>query len=445
MSTFEQAVLGAMMLDSSAYWQVADVLSSADFQGERHAAIFDAIAGMAKAGKPVDAVTMGDELPEHFSYMLELAGSTPSAATIKHYAEEVRKASEMRRVKRVGQQIATINCSYADAQRMLADVAPRDSSAVKPVKAYMGDALALMQKRCEAQEVVTGLPTGLDQLDELTAGLQPGTLIFLAARPSMGKTALALQIAVRNALRKKRVMVFEMEMTGVQLSERSVSLISGVQFNFIKKPKLIPDEGWPRIVNAYAMLEESSLIIDESGAQTIESICARARQQHMQSPLSLIVVDHLGLMDLPGKGNPVNEIGIVTKQLKAMAKQLGIPVLCLVQLNRSVEQRADKRPMLSDLRDSGRIEEDADVVFMLYRDEYYNPGSPHKGFAELLVRKNRDGETDMIPLRARLDVMKFETCEALPHGTAKQSSSTVVDFGEYASGKSAAAGDHEQE
>lgn len=436
-SAYEQAVLGSMMLDATGYWQVADLITSADFGDERHASIYETIQGLCKDGKPVDPVTMMEVMPEYGHYLIAISGEcTPSS--IKHYADEVRKEGESRRVKLAGQRIASGNCSYTEAQRLLADVAPRNTAAVKHVRVFMKDALSLMQKRCDENHATNGLPTGLDKLDEMLSGLQTG-LVIVAARPSMGKTALALQIAVRTALRKKRVLVFEMEMTGTQLSERAVSAISGIDYGAVRKPRLLQEDQWPRIVGAFAKLEESSLIIDESGTQNIESICARARQQHMQEPLSAIVIDHLGLMDLPGKGSPVTEIGNVTKALKALAKDLDIPVICLVQLNRKLEERGDKRPLLSDLRDSGRIEEDADVVLMIYRDEYYNEASPHRGYAELLIRKSRDGETGMVPLRAKLNIMRFESCEGLPHVESKPSR-TVRDFSEFTDRKTAAAG-----
>lgn len=439
MSAYEQAVLGAMMLDASSYWRVADLIGAADFGDGRNAELFDVIAERCKKDRPVDAVTLGDEFPHYASYLYEIAGSS-TVSSARAYAEEVRQHAENRRVKIAGQKIASSGCGYVEAQRYLAEVSPRNTLSAKPIKAYIGDALTLMQKRFDSQDIVTGLATGLDGLDEITAGLQPGSLVIVAARPSMGKTAFALQVGLRNALRDKRVIVFEMEMTGVQLSERSVSQISSVPFGSIKKPYLVHEEEWPRITKAYTMLEACSLIVDESSSQTTESICARARQQHMQSPLSLVVVDHLGLLTLPGKGNPVNELGDATKAFKVLAKDLGIPVIVLVQLNRSLEQRADKRPMLSDLRDSGRIEEDADLVLMLYRDEYYNHSSPHRGYAELLIRKNRDGETGIVPLRSMLHIMRFESCEGLPNATRTITSGAAIDFSNYTDRKTQAAG-----
>lgn len=438
MNAYEQSVLGAMMLDASSYWQVADLISCSDFADERHERLFDVMAKLAKAGKPIDAVTMGDVVPELAHYLVGIADATPSAANIRAYAEEVRKASEVRRVKRAGQQIATMHCTYTEAQRILANVAPRDMAAIRPVKAYMGEALSEMQKLCDDENVFVGLPTGLAHLDEVMAGLEPATLIMVAARPSMGKTALAIQLAVRNALRRKRVAVFEIEMSGKRLTQRAVSLISGIPYSSIRRPKTLVEEDWPKVVDAYAKLEKSALIIDESSSQTAESICARAKQLHMQEPLSLVVIDHLGLVRLPGKTLEAIETGHVTTQFKALAKDLDIPVIVLVQLNRKVEERHDKRPLLSDLRDSGRIEEDADIVVMIYRDEYYNQDSQDRGLAELLVRKNRDGETKTVTVQAKLDIMRFETFEGERHVRTK---SKVIGFSGYADGKARAAGD----
>jgi replicative DNA helicase len=433
MSGYEQAVLGAMMLDPAGYWMVADKIDADDFTNPHNAEIFEAIAELSKANKPTDAVTMGDKLPGLASYMCGITAAA-TFSSLRHYADEVRMAGEGRRVTAAGKRISVGGMTFAEAQRELSDVAPRHAGAAKPIKAYMGDALSQMQRRCDADEAITGLPTGLDGLDEKTCGLQPGTLNIIAARPSMGKTALALQIAVRTAVRGKRVAVFELEMTGVQLSERAVSMISGIDFGKIRNPRQMDEADWPKIADAFAKLEKSALIVDESSTQNVESICARVRQLHMQEPLALVVVDHLGLIDLPGKGNPVNETGAVTKALKALAKDLAIPVVLLVQLNRSCEQRADKRPVLSDLRESGRIEEDADVVAMLYRDDYYNENSAHKGYAELFLRKNRDGETGTVPLRARLNIMRFEGCDELPSAKAV-TGGKAIDFGGYASRK----------
>ena len=438
MSAYEQAVIGAMMLDENAYWRVADIVRAEDFTVRVNAEIFQAIADLCKAGKPSDPVTMGEILPEHSVYMLDVC-SNCSTTSARHYAEEVRKSGELRRVNIAGQKIAAAHCSYTDAQRILADVSPRDVAAMKPIKAYMADALAVMQKRCDSEESITGLPTGLGGIDVKTSGLQPGTLVIVAARPSMGKTAFALQIAVRTALRGKRVAMFALEMTGVQLSERAVSLISGVNYSRIRAPKSLDEADWPRITEAFSKLEKSALVVDESGTQTAESICARTRQMHMQEPLAMVVVDHLGLIDLPGKGNSVNETGGVTKAFKALSKDLGIPVVLLVQLNRKCEEGVEKRPLLSHLRESGRIEEDADIVMMLYRDDYYNEKSKDRGFVEVLIRKNRDGENGMVPLRANLAAMRFESCEGLP-GESSESSADAIDFGSYASRKTAGGG-----
>lgn len=440
MSTYEGAVLGSIMLNDANYWHVADVLTVDDFSGPVNRRIFAKLAELCQTGKPCDAVTLNDELPEDGDYCYQLANSaTPSSS--KHYAEKVREESERRKVKAAGQRIAIGEHSYADAQRILADVSPKDTKAIRAIREYLSDFLGVMQKRCEEDGNTTGAPTGLEGLDEVTGGLQPGDLIMVAARPSMGKSAFAMQLALHSACNGGRVGVFSLEMSGVALTARAVSHVGRVEYSAIKNPKTLREEDWSRVVAANEALEASGLVIDETGSQSPESIRARATQLHMQSKLSMIVIDHLGLVDVPKvKGNDASNLGEVTKSFKALAKALGIPVILLVQLNRSLEQRQDKRPMLSDMRDSGRIEEDADVVLMIYRDEYYHEDSQHKGYAELLVRKNREGQLVTVPLRCRLNIMRFEDCDGLP-AIIRDSIKPNARFGRFASGKAAAAGD----
>lgn len=454
----EQAVLGGLMLSPNALDKISYRLTEEDFYRRDHRLIWRAIVELSAKGMPCDAVTMGDWFDTHgmaemiggASYLIKLANDTPSAANIQSYAEIVREKSILRQLidagvsitedayRPDGKSVKEILQSAGQRVFKISEASDRGTlAAIRPVKAYMGEALSEMQKLCDDENAFVGLPTGLSHLDEVTAGLEPATLIMVAARPSMGKTALAIQLAVRNALRRKRVAVFEIEMSGKRLTQRAVSLISGIPYSSIRRPKTLGEEDWPKIVDAYAKLEKSALIIDESSSQTAESICARAKQLHMQEPLSLVVIDHLGLVRLPGKTLEAIETGHVTTQFKALAKDLDIPVIVLVQLNRKVEERHDKRPLLSDLRDSGRIEEDADIVVMIYRDDYYNPDSQDRGLAELLVRKNRDGEVKNITIKARLDIMRFETYEGETHVKPKR---TVIGFSGYADGKAKAAG-----
>jgi replicative DNA helicase len=415
MSAAEQAVLGAVMLDASAYWQVADIVTADDFGDERNARVYTHLAGLIEAAKPVDVFMIGESLPDLSHYVLEVANASASASTARAYADVVRQDSERRKVVAAGRRMALERPTFAEAQAILADVAPRNANAIKSAGELLGSVMDSMQRRLEQDGSITGQSTGLANFDKRTSGLQPGCLYIIAGRPSMGKTAAGLQIAVNVAMQGKRAFVAELEMTGEGLTERALSYLSGVDYGLIRHPKMLREEHWPRITDATAKVNASGLIIDDTPGQTGEQIIAKARQLHMQSPLSLLVVDHLGLVRLPGRGRPDLETSAITKSLKALAKKLSIPVLCLVQLNRKVEERQDKRPLLSDLRESGGIEEDADVVVMLYRDEYYHAESQHKGYAEWLIRKNRDGETGMDPYRAVLNQMHFVDAEELPY------------------------------
>lgn len=416
MSASEQAVLGAILLDATAYWQVADVVGVEDFGDQRNARLFAKLKELCDAAKPVDVFVVGESFGDNAmsGYTMDVASNTASAANARAYAEVVRSDSERRKVVAAGRRMALEAPTFNEAQAILAQVAPRNEKAAKHVSGILTEVMDSMQARIDQDGSMTGLSSGMPSFDERTGGMHGGDLIIIAGRPSMGKTTKAMQIAVNVAVAGGRVYAAEMEMTGAGLTERAISYLSAVDYGLIKKPKLLREEHWPRLLNATKELNNSGLIIDDSASQTAESIVARAMQLHMQDPLSLVVVDHLGLVQLPGRGRSDLETGMVTKALKRMAKKLGIPVICLVQLNRKVEERTDKRPLLSDLRESGGIEEDADVVVMLYRDEYYHPDGPFKGYAEALYRKNRDGMTGMEPLRAVLNQMHFAPCEGLP-------------------------------
>lgn len=443
MSVAEESVLGAVLLDPAAYWQVADIITADDFGNERNQAIFAEVARRNESSLPADVFVVGEAMPDIAADLIVLANNTASTAStvVRSYAEIVRQDSERRKVVIAGRRMAMERATFAEAQVILADVAPRDTKAAKIASVLLSEVMDSMQRRLEQDGAITGLSTGLSNLDKRTSGLQPGNLYIIAGRPSMGKTAAGVQIGVNIALTGKRVFVAELEMTGVGLTERAISYVGSVDFGLIKKPKLLQEDHWTRITGATAKIHESGLIIDDTPGQTAEQIIAKARQLHMQSPLSLMILDHLGLVRLPGRGRTDLETGAVTKALKVLAKTLRIPVICLVQLNRKVEERQDKRPMLSDLRESGGIEEDADVVVMLYRDDYYNANSPHKGFAEWLIRKNRDGETGMDPYKAALNQMHFRDAEELPYVPAPEPRRASGRFGRQSFGGSRAAED----
>jgi replicative DNA helicase len=447
MSASEQAVIGAIFLDPSSYWQVADVVGVEDFGDQRCARLFAKLKELCDAAQPVDVFVVGESFGDNqmAAYAMEVTNNAASAANARAYAEVVRSDSERRKVVAAGRRMALEAPTFNEAQAILAQVAPRNAKAAKHVSGILNEVMDAMQTRLDQDGSITGTSTGLGNYDKRTSGMHDGTLIIVAGRPSMGKTTLGMQVAVNvsnqvdsrlvhpeGKSRKRRVFVAEMEMTGSGLTERAISYLSGVDYGLIRKPKSLQDCDWPRIVGATHLLNDSGLIIDETPAQTCEAIIARIRQLHMQEPLSLVVIDHLGLVRLPGKGRPDLETGQVTKAFKSLSKGLGIPVMCLVQLNRSLESRTDKRPMLSDLRESGAIEEDADIVAMLYRDDYYHADSPHKGYAELLFRKNRDGETGMEPLFAKLSQMHFADAEYLPNVPDPEPRRTSGRFGGFA-------------
>lgn len=443
MNAMEQSVIGACLLDPKGYWQVADVITEDDFSDERHVDMFRAIAATAQKGHHLDAVSMGDAMPAHGGYAIELANAAVPT-NVRFYADRVAAESISRQVRMAGERIAKLATgdSLAEAARMISAIAPHRGSEALPVKAYLQQAVQRMQERCNDPGKIRGVTTGIGSLDDRIGGLEDGTLNILAARPSMGKTALAMQVATQGA-RQGHVFVASLEMTGEKLSERLISHMSGVSHKLLRTPYKIEEHAWPAIMRATSEAEKLPMTIDEGGSHTIQSICARAQQIHMQHKLRLVVIDHLGLIQRPGRKNTAEEVGDITRDAKSLSKSLGCPVLLLVQLNRKVEDSHDKRPMLSHLRDSGRIEEDADTVLMLYRADYYFADHEPKGIAEILCRKVRDGETGTVYTRANLDCMTFEECDE-PAYTESQvehfASRSTRRFGRNADHKAAASG-----
>lgn len=402
----EHALLGSLLQDNGAFWKIADQLGPEDFADDNCRRLFAVIRNAVRAGQAVDAVTVleahGDGMGR---FAVDLQRGSAGSAMATAYADVVRRQGEQRRLRGVGQRIASCE-SYEAAQALLAEVRPRQSAALKGMKDGLREMVDAMQRRYDADGAVSGVPTGLESLDALTAGWQAGDLIILAARPSMGKTALALQAAIAAG----RSLVFSLEMTAGRLVERLVANVGRLPLRWILFPLEAPDNASGRVLEASREAATLPLLFDDTAGLTVDAICSRARQAHMQEPLRLIVVDHLGLISRPGRHDPT-ELGQITTQLKALGKALGIPVLLLCQLNRSVESRNDKRPQLSDLRDSGRIEEDADVVIGLYRDEYYHPKGPLAGYAEATVLKQRQGELGTAWAKSMLSMMRMESCD----------------------------------
>lgn len=415
----EQAVIGGLMLAPDSLDRVGDFLTEHDFYRRDHRLIYRAIRELSEKNKPFDAVTLGEwfevnALSEQIGgtgYLIELASSTPSAANIRAYAEIVREKAVMRQLIEAGTEI--VNDGFQpegrDSQEVLsaaemkvfkiAEQGRRGRADFVPLREAMKDAFGILQERYENQGNVTGLPTGFHDLDEMTAGLQPSDLIILAARPAMGKTTLALNIAEYGALKtKKAVAVFSMEMSASQLAFRLISSIGRVNATRLRTGQL-EDEDWSRVNMAIKMLSDVKVFIDDTPALSPDVLRSKARRIKREHDLGLIVVDYLQLMQVPGSAeNRTNEISEISRSLKALAMELKVPVIALSQLNRGVDSRQDKRPMMSDLRESGAIEQDADVILFIYRDEVYNQDSPRKGIAEIIIAKQRNGPVGKIDL-----------------------------------------------
>lgn len=409
----EQAILGGLMLENQAWDKVAHVICEEDFYRTEHKALFRVMLGLANRNQPFDVVTILDALKNTNSlddaggevYLFELANNTPSVANISAYAEIVREKSVQRQLINVATDIADLSYNPGDrevselldfAERKVFAIAEQTAGDGGPaiIKSILTKAVERIDMLYNNTDAITGLSTGLTDLDELTSGLQRADLVIVAGRPSMGKTTFAMNIAEHAAIKdSKPVLVFSMEMPADSLAMRMMSSLGRIDQHKIRTGKL-SDDDWPRITSAVHMLSESSLFIDDTPGLTPAEMRARARRlmkEHGQ--LSLIVVDYLQLMKVPGfkAENRTAEISEISRSLKSLAKELNVPLIALSQLNRSLEQRHDKRPVMSDLRESGAIEQDADLICFIYRDEVYNEDSPDKGVAEVIIAKHRNG------------------------------------------------------
>ncbi|WP_020394282.1 replicative DNA helicase [Thiolinea disciformis] len=409
----EQSVLGGLMLDNEAWMVVGDKLVEEDFYRQDHRLIFRAISQMALQQKPVDVLTLTEWLRENrlledaggLAYLALMAKDTPSAANISAYADIVREKSILRQLISVGTEIAdsAFNPEGRESRQLLdeaerrvfeiAEQGARNTRSFRPLKTLMKLSLDHIQELSKLNSGITGVSTGYTDLDEMTSGLQKGDLIIVAGRPSMGKTTFSMNIAEYAAAHKKLpVAVFSMEMPAEQLTLRLLSSMGRVDQHRVRTGQLT-DEDWPRIATAVKIFADVPMFIDDSPALSPNEVRARSRRlvrEHGQ--LGLIVLDYLQLMQGSGKNeNRTNEVSEISRSLKALAKELNVPIIVLSQLNRSLEQRPNKRPIMSDLRESGAIEQDADVIMFVYRDEVYNPDSAEKGSAEIIIAKQRNG------------------------------------------------------
>ncbi len=425
----EQSVLGGLMLDNESWEKIADLVNEKDFYRHDHALIFRAIAALSEEDKPYDVVTIKDWLEQRneldsiggLAYLGLLANETPTAVNVKAYAEIVREYSVLRKLIKVGHDIT--NAAYNadgktskelldEAERLVFQIAEQsagENEGFEDIKSLLSKAVKKVEELFSSDEPLTGISSGFTKFDEMTSGLQRSDLIIIAGRPSMGKTTFAMNLAEFAAVSgEKSVAVFSMEMPGEQLAMRMMSSLGRINQHNLRTGKL-EDHDWPRLTSSVAMLSKAKLFIDDTAALSPTELRARCRRLKREHGLDLIVIDYLQLMQLSGSSeNRATEISEISRSLKALAKELSVPVIALSQLNRSVEQRPDKRPVMSDLRESGGIEQDADVILFIYRDEVYNPDSPDKGTAEILIRKQRNGPIGALRLSFLGQYTRFE-------------------------------------
>ncbi len=430
----ESSVLGGLLLDNGAWDRVGDLLGDGDFYRYEHRLIYAAMASLINASRPADVITVFEHLQSlgkaeevgGLAYLNALAQYVPSAGNIRRYAEIVRERAILRKLVSVSDEIATnafnpqgraVAQILDEAEQKIFKIGEEGSrmkEGFQSMDTLVVDLLDRVQEMADNPNDVTGVPTGFVDLDRMTAGLQAGDLVVLAARPSMGKTAFAINIAEHVALNEGLpVAVFSMEMGASQLAVRIVGSIGRINQGHLRTGKLTDDE-WGRLSEVLDLLHGVSLFIDETAALNSAELRARARRMARQfgGTLGLIVIDYLQLMSGSSKSdgeNRATEISEISRGLKALAKELHCPVIALSQLNRSVETRTDKRPMMSDLRESGAIEQDADVIMFIYRDEYYNKDSKEPGVAEIIIGKQRNGPTGTVKLAFLNMLTRFES------------------------------------
>ncbi len=429
----ESSVLGGLLLDNGAWDRVGDLLVDGDFYRHEHQLIYAAIGALVNASKPADVITVFEHLQNQghvdsvggLGYLNSLAQYVPSASNIRRYAEIVRERSILRKLVSASDDIATaafnpkgraVDKILDEAEQKIFNIGEEGSrmkQGFQSMDSLVVELLDRVQEMADNPNDITGVPTGFHDLDRMTSGLQPGDLVVLAARPSMGKTAFAINIAEHVALNEGLpVAVFSMEMGAAQLAVRVVGSIGRVDQGHLRTGKLT-DEEWPRLTEAIERLRTVSLHIDETPGLTPSELRANSRRLARQcGKLGLIVVDYLQLMSGSSGSdgdNRATELGEISRGLKMLAKELQCPVIALSQLNRGVEQRTDKRPMMSDLRESGAIEQDADIIMFIYRDDYYNKDSKDPGVAEIIIGKQRNGPTGTVRLAFLKPLTRFES------------------------------------
>jgi replicative DNA helicase len=424
----EQSVLGGILLAERGFEEVADRLSEEDFYREDHRLLYRAICELNDLGSPLDAVTVTEwfenngqiDRVDGGAYIVQLTNTTPSAANITAYADIVREKSILRSLIDVGTLITSSAFGsegrnskelLEEAEKAIFAIADRGQRAGQgfvSVQDTLDEAFKRIQELVEQDGDITGIPTGFIDFDKKTAGLQDSDLVIVAGRPAMGKTTLAMNIAENAAIKSKvPVAVFSMEMSSLQLVMRLFSSLGQIEQGRLRTGNL-DDLDWPKLTSAMNLLRKSKIFIDETPALSPSELRARARRLKREHDIGMIVIDYLQLMQVPGNNeNRANEIAEISRSLKALAKELHLPVIALSQLNRSLEQRPNKRPVMADLRESGSIEQDADLIVFIYRDEVYNEDSPAKGKAEIIIGKHRHGSTGTVELNFQGPWLRF--------------------------------------
>jgi replicative DNA helicase len=434
----ESSVLGGLLLDNGAWDRMGDLLVDGDFYRHEHKLIYAAIGGLINASKPADVITVYEQLQNlgkadeigGLVYLNSLAQYVPSASNIRRYAEIVRERSILRKLVSASDEIATqafnpqgkpVDKILDEAEQKIFNIGEegtRMKQGFQSMDALVVELLDRVTEMAENPNDITGIRTGFHDFDKMTSGLQPGDMIVLAARPSMGKTSLAINIAEHVALEEGLpVAVFSMEMGASQLAVRIVGSIGRIDQGHLRTGKL-SDEEWPRLTEAIERLRTVSLHIDETPGLSTSELRANARRLARQyGRLGLIVVDYLQLMSTSSSGdeNRATAVGEISRGLKMLAKELKCPVIALSQLSRGVESRTDKRPMMSDLRESGAIEQDADIIMFIYRDDYYDKNSKEPGVAEVIISKHRNGPTGTVKLAFLKPITKFENLASYSH------------------------------
>ena len=425
----EQSVIGSMLLDREAIAAASELISAEDFYNKQYGILFETMCELHDGGSPVDLVTLQDRLrtkdvpPEVSSleFIRDLLSAPLTSANIKHYARIVAEKSTLRKLIRLNEEIA--NTCYTGKEsleyiledtekRVFQLVQKRSVDAYVPIRQVVMNAMDKIEAAAKNSGTVTGIPTGFLDLDFRTAGMQPSDLVLIAARPSVGKSAFALNIARHVAFKKNMtVAIFSLEMSKEQLVNRMFAMESGVDSQKLRTGQM-NDQEWEKLIESAGMIGKSSLIMDDTPGISIAELRSKCRKYKLEHNLSMIIIDYLQLMSGSGKSDSrQQEISDISRSLKAVARELEVPVIALSQLSRAVEQRPDHRPMLSDLRESGAIEQDADVVMFLYRDEYYNHDSEKKGIIEVIIAKQRNGPIGTVELAWLPEYQRYANLE----------------------------------